>query len=246
MGELERPSSDRPVARGDDRGEVAVVRRRARATGAGWRSARARRRGPPPRAARAATRRRTRPVDLDVLVQLGDDGGLAASVAPLGAARLRGDREQRDQRALLGDRRPAGCGAGPPGSPDGHRGAVAPASRAGGRARVVAQHQRDLGSRWCSSRRPAAASRPSKVSSTTRVMGRGRGHLEPGVLQRVDDRVAREIRVGEGGGHRGGLRDVERVDRVAGHGSPAARRRLAADDRSRWRRRLEGHLEGRA
>ena len=74
------------------------------------------------------------------------------------------------------------------------------------------------GSRWCSRRSPAAYSRPSKVSSTTRVTGRAGSDLEPGVLQGVDDRVGGEVGVGEGGGHRGGAAYVSGRRAAVGRG----------------------------
>ena len=61
---------------------------------------------------------------------------------------------------------------GPPGRPDGHLGAVAPTRRAGGAPVPSSSTSATSGSRRCSSRNPAANSRPSKVSSTTRVIGR--------------------------------------------------------------------------
>ena len=129
-------------------------------------------------------------VDLDVLVELGDHRGLAPPVSPVSSAGAGGDAELREQRPLLRDLGQPACGTVRAGGPMATSARWHPRGEPAARRESSRRTSATSGSRWCSRRSPAANSLPSKVSSTTRCDRPRALHLEPGVLQRVDDRSA--------------------------------------------------------
>ena len=138
-----------------------------------------------------------------LLVHLGPRDDLAAPVEPAGLAApcdvivtsgssarssVR-SRHARPERARRAGRRASAARAAP--RQPGRRGAVA-----------VDEHEaRRRRSARSSRRRPAACRRPSKVSSSTRVLTRGGVDLEAGRAERVGGGGGGEVGVGEGGGH---------------------------------------------
>ena len=137
--------------------------------------------------------------------------------------------------------------SGPPGSPAGHRGAVAPANRAVGSPGASAEDQRHLGSRRA---RGAVRPRPAGRRRCRGPHGWWVGPRPPRTRHAPARRRSRS-------GGRSGWVKVMAIDgglltligRRCGAGRVSRGRGIVgwmSDDRSRWRRRLEDHGQGRA